>query len=360
MLKRFWLLATLFALLVGGTASSQTARPFMGFAFFPTVFMSSDSPRYVENFDVRADLISIHWGGSVPWEVFAQCADITDCMLSDPVLSATRDNFLQTTAGLAQFTNAFKNDPDKRVYLAINPLNNDRSGVATNYFQSATIPPPSDTFADPQLRMLYRRYADYMVRIFTPDYFSPAIEFNMYLRNNPADFANLISLLQEVRADAQAIDSSLVVAPTIQWEFYRFSYDNDATQRAALDALLTEWHTLGDMFMFSTYPNLFLDLTTLDASHYHFADYGFTFDANTRLMISETGIQPEFQTTLINTLFGLTKQYQVEGIVWFFMEDADAQPFPQNFENIGLFDDAATTLIPHPGLAVWDQWFAMR
>ena len=333
-------------------------NPSMGFAFFPGVFMSSDGNRFITNFNARSNMISIHWSGDVPWALLSECPDLNNCTPSDPGLVQDLNQLMTTINGLMVHTEGFKNDPAKRVYLSMSPLNNERNGVCPNYLQPQ-IPPPGSDFSNTQVRELYKRFVNFMIAKFQPDYFSQGIEFNMYITNNFADFDNLVSLMEEIKTPLSVSNPGLVTAPTIQWEFYKSSYDGNPTHRARLNTLVNSWSTVGDIYFISTYPNVFLNLTSLDISNYNFGSYGFSFGSSTNIMISECGVQPQFQVALLETVFEMASMYDMKGIIWFFLEDMDALPFTPAFENIGLYDDSnPANLVPQPGLAKWDSYFA--
>lgn len=336
-----------------------STRPYqMGFSFFPTLFQSANANLFVASFNARADLITIHWSGDVPWELIDFCPDLDNC---NPVagtnLSAINDDLQQAITGLQTYTDAFRTDPDKRVYLAMSPLSNERDSVSYLY---GTRPsnPPANTFADSTIRANYKRFVTYLIEKFQPDYFSQCIETNMYVDHNRPDFPNLISLLAEVKAELALSHPALPVAPTIQWEFYR---DNwlDPAEQPLVDSMMNHWSDLGDYYPISTYPNIKLNLGSVDSTLYEFDQFGIDLDATSRVMISECGIQPNLQAGMLRVLSDLVQKYDPIAIDYFFLEDMDHLAFPLPFLNIGLYNDEnSPTLTPHPGLAVWDSLFA--
>ncbi|PIN74267.1 hypothetical protein COV20_01470 [Candidatus Woesearchaeota archaeon CG10_big_fil_rev_8_21_14_0_10_45_16] len=314
----------------------------LGSAFYPGALISSDANSYVNGYD--ENLILLHFGDSVPWEILRKCEDIDNCILSGDD-AAAYDGFKTLVENLALHTRASQ----KKVYLAVSPINNDRNGVATNWETERNLGyvPPGNNFNDQQIRTLYKRWVRYLVSKFKPDYLSQAIEFNMYA--DKEDFDSLLSLLKEIKEENK--DTTIVIGPTTQWEFYKKNPQK------------IEWDSLGEGFAFSTYPHLFDPASTEQVSinHYNFEDFMIPIDDKI-LFISETGIQPDFQDSLLTTLFRLKERYDLQAVVWFFKEDAnlyfnklpDEYPFTI-FQNNGLYTDTGER---KPGATLWEKELA--
>lgn len=344
-MKRFaFLLVILLACSPATQPSKQSTSqcPQLGFAFYPGAVISSNAKHYVDVYKEHANLLLLHFGDSVPWELLARCDDLATCTLDDSDLNNALTQYKAVITSLQQQAHAF---PGK-TYLAISPLNNERNGVATTTDGERALgyTAPADNFADDTVHKLYKKYADYLIRTFKPDYFSQGIEFNMYATARPDDFTNLVELLKETKT-AQSI------GPTIQWEFFKRDYD---TNNETLRAVLASWHDLGTGYAISTYPHIFGQ--PLEEHHYDFASYG--FDLTKPLFISEAGAPNHQQQIILDQLFTLNLQ----GVIWFFLEDADAwtatlpDEYPYTaFKNIGLIDDTGE---PHAGLAMWDAQLA--
>ena len=337
-------------------ADEHGERPFMGFPLYPTVFMSSNPENFLTSFYQRSDVISIHWDAGVPWAIFESCEDIATCTVTDAELQATLDNFRQIIAGFQVHTGQFKDNDNQRVYLALNPLNIERDGISPDY-ELPGLGPPGDSFDDEHLRSLYHRFVNYMVDAFEPDFFSPGIEITMYTRHRVEDFENLVSLMRDIRDTLKVSQPDLIIAPTIQWEFLMQSMDNDPVQAEALADMLENWDSIGDAYFMSTYPNIFLDRDSVDASHYDFERYGLRISADTPLYISEAGTQEQLQVDLLTTLTDFRDDFHLQMLIWFFLEDFSHLPLPPGLANSGLYDDSdANALRPRPGLAWWDEY----
>ncbi len=331
----------------------------MGFALYPTVFQSALPQQYVMNFRTRADLVTVHWDGNVPWPLLARCPDLGNCDPGgDSLLMAMQDNLNQTVEGLRNQTGIFKRDPERLVYLALSPLNIDRDGIVSTY-AGLRATPPGATFATPAVTEHYVRFVSYLVAQFDPDYFSPVIEINMYAVNQPGDFLNLIALAQDVYEAIKTEHPMLPMAPTIQWEFYKVGWDTQA-RHPLLDSLSTNWARFADFYALSTYPNIQLDRSSVDSTWYRFDQYGLDDITQSQLMISECGVQPLMQRDMLQTLSRLLQRYKGIALNYFFLEDMDHLDFPPSFKDVGLYHDKQSpTLTPHPGLATWDSLYAL-
>ena len=336
-----------------------STRPYkMGFSFFPTLYQSADPNQFLTNFNARADLITIHWSGDVPWRLLDICPDLDNCTpVGDTTLLAISNELQLAVNGLQTYTSAFKTAANKRVYLAMSPLSNERDSVSYLYGGHES-PPPANNFADADVRANYKAFVNYMIDKFQPDYFSQSIETNMYINHNRPDYPNLISLLAEIKAELAISHPNLLVAPTIQWEFYRDSW-LDPAEMPLLDSMMNHWADLGDFYPFSTYPNIKLNIGSVDSTLYEFDQFGIDLDASSKVMISECGVQPNLQAEMLRLLSDLLQQHDPIALDYFFLEDMDHLSFPPSFVNVGLYNDInSPTLTPHPGLAVWDSLFA--
>jgi len=296
----------------------------LGFAFYPGALISSNPDNYVNTYN--SEIMLIHFGDNVPWNYLQQCED----------LSCADQDFKDLMNALA--THAAYHPGI--VYLSVSPLSNDRNTPSNNWDNE---PPPADNFADDGLRDLYKKWVDYLVDKLEPDYIFQGVEINMYYYDHPEDFANLISLLKEINQNTEN-----VIGPSIQWEFYKQQINNGKTLNIPFDEL-------GDGFAFSTYPHLFNPSSTapVTAVHYDFESFGITVDKP--LFIAECGIQHHLQESMLNTLFGLD---HLEGVIWFFREDAEEYfsqlaGYPYTvFMNSGLYTDSGEK---NPGADVWEN-----
>ncbi len=358
------LLALVTATLLSCSSSSSTddnqpacTRPLMGFAFYPGVLLSPDANNYLTIYPNHADLMLLHFGDSVPWELLTRCADLENCALADNDLEAARLALLELLNQLALHATNF---PGK-VYLSVSPLNNDRDGVATNWESEANLgfTPPGDDFADDDIRALYRAWVSFLVAKFNPDYLSQGIEINMYLNANTSDFANLLSLMKDVKNDITG--GPQVIGPTIQWEFYKRGWDNLSgccpAQKAQLFTMISDWSDYGVGYAFSTYPGLFQTI----AINYDFTTYGFSI-GSAPVFIAESGANPTQQETLLTRLFAIKDDYNLQGVLWFFLEDDEAffsglpDTYPYTvFKNNGLLMDNGT---PKASYQQWLDKFA--
>ena len=365
-----------FGLWVGGAVAAESppavakaavscpvnGRAPMGFALYPGRLMALASGRkrvapYNEAVSVRSDLLSFHWDNNVPWALLASCgADLDAC---EPPRRLRKSHVRQQ----AFFDDALMtmNAPGVLRYVAINPLDIQRKGLSASFESQQGVRsarPPGKDFGHPEVRRLYLDFVRYAVTKFRPAYFSPGIEINMYAAERPDDFANLLSLMVEAHAVVRALDPAIVIAPSIQWEFFKRDWE-DVAVRPHLDALVATMPQMADGLFFSTYPSIFGSLNDVTARDYPFDAYGLAVAGSTPVLVAEAGTQPVFQTALITTLVELEAQHDLRGVVWFLAQDMDRLNIPvPGLQNIGLFDDSRKDLRAHPGAGVWDGFFA--
>lgn len=296
----------------------------LGFAFYPDVLFSSNPENFVNTYD--SEIMLIHFGDNVPWSFLQQCDD----------LSCASQDFKDLMSSLATHTSLHQGI----VYLSVSPLNNDRNAPSNNWNNK---PPPAGNFADEELRSLYKKWVSYLVQTFQPAYISQGVEINLYYNDHPGDFANLISLMKEIYQTTEN-----VVGPSVQWEFYKQQINNGSD-------LEIPFGEMGSGFAFSTYPHILNPSSTapVTIAHYDFEAYGINIDKP--LFIAECGIQHQSQESMLNALFSLN---HLEGVIWFFKEDADEffsqlEGYPYTaFMNSGLYTDNGEK---NPGAYVWEE-----
>ncbi len=334
----------------------------MGFALYPGRLMALASGRsrvvpYDHAVRARSDLLAFHWDNNVPWHLLAACGSNLDSCTPPKRLRKAHTR-LRAFFDDARATTTAQGGVR---YVAISPLDLARKGVSVSFESQQGVrrtAAPATGFADPALRGLYLDFVRYAMTKFDPAYFSPGIEINMYAREQPADFANLLSLMAEARALVRTIDPTIVTAPSIQWEFYTRDW-HDPSVGPVLRQLAGAMPEIADGVFFSTYPNIFGEAGKVSTDAYSFGDFGLRVEPGTALLVSEAGTQPALQAELIGALIGLGERYDVRGIVWFLVQDMDRLDIPvPGLRDIGLFDDSTRALRPHPGAAVWDGYFA--
>lgn len=335
----------------GGGGTTYANRPPMGIGYYPYRSLSTDPTRFDGNYDGRSEIMSIELDGEVPWLLLGVCNDLSDCETVEPELLPLKGKLDAMIASLKASVSAFRGDASHRVYLAVGPLNADREAPSTSFLGEALIP-PAGNFADATVRDEYTRYCEWLVSELEPDYFSPAIEYNLY-QSVGADFTNLVSLLQEIKTAVQIIDPDLIVGPSLQWEVY------DATSKSPVSVAMSTETALTDALFVTAYPNIYLSQDTITADDFGFANAGIAVADTFPVFFAACGTQPHLQVGMLDALIQVANDSICLGIVWQRLEDLDPVAdslFPDYKINIGLYnDDTATAVSPQPGLALWDQ-----
>ena len=276
----------------------------------------------------HGDLVAIHIDPfeGLPWEALER---------GEPP-AAFREDF----AGITQRVR-----PDATLYVAINPLNTGRDGVAPNS-EGGAFPEslgPAE-FSNPRLRQAYRNYARFVVETLEPDYLAVGIEVNMYALAAGADFASLVELHKEVYRDLKSTHPELIILATFQTEFMHG---------------FAQWPLLGqfgpelDRVGLSLYPSgvgfrpdeIPADWISIAASV-----------SERPVVITETGYgtrpfegtdfsapgSDQLQRDYLEWLLGKAEEVQAEFVVWFFPADIPGVlegdgTDPPEFDNVGFY-----------------------
>jgi hypothetical protein len=233
----------------------------------------------------------------------------------------------------------------KTLYVAINPLNGARDGVAPNT-EGGPFPEslgPAE-FSNPRLRQAFLNYARLVVETLEPTYLAIGIEVNMYDLAPEADFASLVDLHKEVYRDLKSTHPSLIIFATFQTEFM-----HGFGQWGLLSRFEPELDRVG----LSLYPSG-VGFRPDDIP----ADWinAVRWVSNRPIVITETGYgtQPfegtdfsapgsdALQREYLEWLVAKAEEAQVEFVVWFFPSDVPdvlegGGTDPPEFDNVGFY-----------------------
>ncbi len=196
-----------------GVQTGQTAYGF--FPSPPEVSLQSVLDTY-KAAGQHADVILLQQ--SIPWQEFEKGSDVQSQAITD----ISNQYLLAHQNGL-------------EVVFVVDPLN----GLNRREFMNL----PADwkpSFNTPEVRVAFTNYTLRIVRDFHPHYLGLASEINTYADAYPDDFANYVSLYNEVydKVNAEAPDTQIFV--TFQWEALNNLIPRDPEGPAAYH---TNWAT---------------------------------------------------------------------------------------------------------------------
>lgn len=281
----------------GETPAQTETRAFMmgSTPFFATPAAFPDW-RF-ENLDDR-DLLSVHvddfWG--VPWD---QC-NAAGCTN----LPASWVAKWQSLAASAQASG-------KTIYVAMSPLGDRRtltrrvlaSGALEDHWLPAAAIDANGCYKFAEdaanaatYKAAYISFAKYIIAMFGPAYFSPAVEMNMPFTSCPAQKAAWIAWYADVHAAIKAACPTLVVFPTFQMENMYGVADAQSACTTGIaysqcfDQRLTEALAIpGDRMAFSTYPSIWTYQSAFSYSHPTDTFARVSQATSRKIWISETG-----------------------------------------------------------------------
>jgi hypothetical protein len=179
-LAAWCLAAACMAAPVHAAAKPPTSRPFrMGFTPFPhdmTVEALAAVGKFVR---ANADIVAVHREG-VPWTEASSGKPFHPEMLKD----------------WTRHKNA--RPPGGKLYLALTPINNDRSGLAAYRREREGLPMPEafagKSFDSPVVMEAYLRYCRRAIGFFRPDYLAIGIEANELFHKAPKKWPAYVKL----------------------------------------------------------------------------------------------------------------------------------------------------------------------
>jgi hypothetical protein len=301
-----------------GGSSSTPGRPFLlGFSDAP--FARSDVA-VLDAYDVierDGDLALMHFDEGVPWQEAAAGA---------PWAVEFRDQ-IDLKAGFIPRGHV--------IYVAVNPLNFERDGLAPHRGASGNEPlvAPWNTasFDDAMVIDAFVEYCERMIADFSPSYFAYAIEANMLREKEPGQWAPFIRLARAVYTALKQNHPGLPIFVTLQADFF---HADRADQSSAVAELLP----YTDIIAVSTYP--FAEAGQADPAALrgdHFEAMAALSPAK-RVAIAETGWPaedvavpaPRFvpaseqaQRAYVERVLGEADELSAVFVVWFFSRDYD-------------------------------------
>lgn len=328
---------------------------YLGFTPFPYDITQEAVKNTYKLLDEHSDIITHHFDSGVPWVAASSGEPYHDKVVWD---LHQRASYLTD---------------ESVVYLALTPLNGDRTDMAGNWDAEGNMPLPEDwvdlRFNDSKVIDAYLNYCEDMIDRFDPDYLAYGIEVNMLAMTNPDAYEYFVSFVKQVYPLLKENHPNLPTFLSIQTEYYL----NNPRQVEAVDRLLpyTDYIALSS-YPFTSKP----DPSEIPEDYYTqvadiapekpfcFAETGFPSGPTS---IPEVGIElpgsTEDQTKFVEYLFETCETLDAEFITWFVLADYDAtwnylgdlgmNPIYKLWIETGLIDEE---LQEKQAMDTWDDW----
>ena len=194
--------------MIGNSSSSEPAaeveaRSFrMGFTPWPYAATQNALNDTYSKIQDNGNIVAHHFLGGVPWQE----------TFSAQAYHANVESELSTRLSLTQ--------SNKRIYLAIDSLNSDRSGLTLNWAanEGEPRPIPWDTrdFDSPEVITAYTNFALDLISRFNPDYFNYASEISTLAQPaNAVLFDKFVIFAQQVHTNIKAAYPNLPLIVSI-------------------------------------------------------------------------------------------------------------------------------------------------
>ncbi len=359
MMRRLSLLALLILSTLPLTVqaqNSETPRHFhLGFTPFPYEISTEAVDFTYEHIAEDADIIAHHFDDGIPWpEALADAPYPPEYMAEWQTRKArTADN--------------------QAIYLAITPINWDRSGLAPYRGAKGDMPLPApwDTydFSSPEVHSAFYTHAVRAIDFFEPDYVAIGIEVNLLLNNNAAAWPDYLALHRETYTRLKARYPDLPIFVSFFGPDLLQGY-RDEPDPAAQAAAFAEIMPYSDYFGISLYPymtrymttqipnSMFADLFALSDKPVAITETG--YPAETLSVFNGSLVMPsdaQKQVDYIAALLDAADHHDLRFVINFVLRDYD-----RLYEQIGGGDLQAvwrdTGLYagdgqPRPALSLW-------
>ncbi len=253
------------------------------------------------------------------------------------------------------------------VGFGLDPRYNFTPVIALSYFRetSENKTVPNLNLTDPEQREKAIRAAVNVAEKYHPPYLALGVEVNGYYTENPSDYSNYLSLYLESYNAVKRVSPDTLVFPIFQYERLRggvfFLGDN---QDQSQWHLIEQFNDQLDLIGLTTYPFLLYDdPAELPANYYTeitkhaskpiaFTEMGWPSDPLSVAPDNPHGGSEEEQASFVQRFFELTKDLNLELVMWSFPNDIDPNS-NQAFTSVSLrYNDGRKK----PALAIWRSW----
>lgn len=332
----------------------------LGFTPWPADLTATGVDRTYAFIHEHANLIAHHFDGGVPWD---------EALADAPFPKHLRDDWA---------TRKSRTPGHFQTFVAVTPLDFDRTGLAPAWTDDGDNQPLSPTWSNkplnhPDVKSAYLNYVERVIAYFEPDYFAIGIEANIMVSKSPAKWDTYLDLNQYVYHAIKANHPDLPVFTTVQYEHLRGIEDeskrNADKQVAAVTALLQN----SDLMALSTYrfgnfhPNPmradYFDIAESFEKPIAIAEFG-AMSAPVRIFGTRLPADEAGQARFVSGVLDYAAQNQVPFVINWVAVDFDPMinklPAPMNeiakaWVHTGLQDSNGQDKI---ALGVWNSYLA--
>ncbi|MBL8026235.1 MAG: hypothetical protein JNL74_07480 [Fibrobacteres bacterium] len=310
----------------------------------------------------NSDMISEHIDEGVPW---------TECYNNLPFPKSFSDDL------------NFKLDKIKNsgssVFLSLNPLNLERSGLAgyRNNAISQPLPPEWSTkaFDSDSVKRAFLNYSRKMVELFKPEWVAIGIEVNLLMSKNRGEWSKFVSLRKYVYDSLKVSHPAIKVGVTFVGTPFYPQWSSGDTLANQLKAL-RDVEPSSDFIAFSIYP--YMSAILCDSLPADYVSHLFSLTSKP-VAISECGYSAQTWSAHGNIFRGTVKRQNafLSSVlqacaarnalfaVWFTAFDFDSlwvnalgrDSLSLIWRDCGLLDDMGN---PRNGWETWKDWLALK
>jgi hypothetical protein len=350
-----------------GTAGPEEVKSrsfYMGFTPFAYDLTAEARDYTYAEIGKRSDLICHHFDDGIPWD---------EALNGTPYHANVENNLYERESRLR---------PGDKVYLALCPLDHDRTGLTGYWGENSNmeLPPAwqNKTFDDADVITAYSNFLLDLMDRFDPDYVCFAVEINGAFAENDPQLPALDIFLRDVRANVRARHPNVPL-------FCSFIIGGGGAAGTAQMNLTRRFLPHSDYMAVSTYPfieaaggatgnadpsslpqNWFTKMRDLAPEKpFAVAETGFIAED---LKMSTYGIDIKgtagWQADYVRFLFEECNKLDAEFVVYFFIRDYDRfwermrelgyGELYKMWRDCGLIDENGTA---RESLGVWDAWY---
>ncbi len=334
----------------------------MGFTPWPYNNTQESVNRNYDSILLNSDMISMHIDEGIPW---------SECYNNQPFPKAFSDD-------IDVKTNKIKNTGHK-VFLSLNPLDIERSGLAAYRGEAVNQPLPAEwlnrSFDSDSVKRAFLNYSKRMVNLFNPEWVAIGIEVNILMSKNRGQWLKLVALRKYVYDSLKVLHPAIKVGVTFVGTPFYPQWSSGDTLANQLKAL-TDVEATSDFIAFSIYP--YMSAIMCDSLPADYISHLFSLTSKP-VAISECGYSAQTWNVSGNTFKGTVKRQNAFlsnalmacsvrnalFAVWFTAFDFDSlwinalgrDSLSLIWRDCGLLDEDGNS---RNGWSTWKDWLALN